>query len=239
MEINLRLAARSLPGWIGGPLRRLRSKFVDPFARASYSQEGEDMILRQLFEGRESGFYVDVGAHHPRRFSNTCFFYQRGWRGINIEPNPEAAAGFRSERPRDINLQMGVSTQEGVLTYYFFNDAALNSFNKDLSDLRVRTSEYKVIATKEIPVNRLESILRLHLPAHTKIDFMTIDVEGFDFEVIQSNDWSAFRPTCVLVECLDTSFEEVLESETFRFMREQGYALYAKTANNLIFALPH
>jgi FkbM family methyltransferase len=195
------------------------------------------MILRRMFEGKDRGFYVDVGAHHPRRFSNTCFFYRKGWHGINIEPNPEASVAFQTERPRDINLQVGVSRQDGSLTYYFFNDAALNSFSKVIADSRTRTSEYKVVATEEIPVQRLESILRQHLPVENKIDFLTIDVEGLDLEVLQSNDWDAFRPTCVLVESLETSLEEIQGSNVFKFMHEQGYRAFAKTLNTLIFTL--
>ena len=195
------------------------------------------MILRRVFEGKERGFYVDVGAHHPRRFSNTCFFYRKGWHGINIEPNPEAIVTFQKERSRDINLQMGVSSKDGVLTYYLFNDAALNSFSKALADSRLQTSQYRIVGTKEIKVQTLESILRQFVPAATKIDFLTIDVEGFDLDALQSNDWETFRPTCVLVESLETSLDEILASEVFRFMRGRGYRVLAKTVNTLIFTL--
>jgi FkbM family methyltransferase len=237
MDMSIRLAARSLPDWLKGPLWKFRSNFVDPFALTSFSQEGEDMILRRVFEGKERGFYVDVGAHHPRRFSNTCFFYRKGWHGINIEPNPEAIVTFQKERSRDINLQMGVSSKDGVLTYYLFNDAALNSFSKALADSRLQTSQYRIVGTKEIKVQTLESILRQFVPAATKIDFLTIDVEGFDLDALQSNDWETFRPTCVLVESLETSLDEILASEVFRFMRGRGYRVLAKTVNTLIFTL--
>lgn len=235
--MSIKRAIRSLPAWLRDPVLKIRSKFVDPYVSRSYSQEGEDMILKRIFEGKELGFYVDVGAHHPRRYSNTCFFYRKGWRGINIEPNPEAALVFQRERSRDINIQVGVSGEEGKLTYYFFDDAALNSFSKEQTDSMLRISPYKVIGTKEIPVQRLDRILRQHVPAGTKIDFLTIDVEGFDLEALRSNDWDTYRPTCVLVESLGASLEEISASEVFSFMRGRGYKLRAKTVNTLIFGL--
>src|ERR1700726_1466588 len=109
-----RLARMAMPSWaIKGLLRGIEK--LDPFVNLAYSQDGEDMILRRLFERQKSGFYVDVGAHHPYRFSNTCYFYRRGWRGINIDPNPEAIAAFRRDRPHDINVCVGVSEEAGEL----------------------------------------------------------------------------------------------------------------------------
>ena len=230
-------AARSLPSWLKEPLRKVRAIFVDMHASRSYSQEGEDLILQRIFEGKESGFYVDIGAHHPRRFSNTCLLYRKGWNGINIEPNPDVAPAFQKERTRDINLQTGISDREGTLTYYFFNDPALNSFDRELSDFRTETTNYRVVATKQINVQRLEAVLRKHLPPHVHIDLLSIDVEGLDMAVLRSNDWDTFRPTVVLVESLETSLEEVLVSEVFLFMKDRGYHLFAKTVNTLIFTL--
>src|SRR4051812_17526869 len=83
----------------------------------SYSQEGEDMVLQSFYEGRKKykGFYIDVGAHHPYRFSNTLFFYKKGWRGINIEPTPNAVKAFNIFRRRDINLNIGISSKRDKL----------------------------------------------------------------------------------------------------------------------------
>lgn len=216
-------------------LFKFRMRVTDGYALSSYSQEGEDMVLRRIFEGKNTGFYVDVGAHHPARFSNTNFFYQQGWRGINVEPNPDAAVLFRRDRTRDINLQLGVSDQPQMLKYHFFNDPALNSFDPQLVAQRLATTPYQVVGTTDVPVQRLDAILREHLPVGIKIDFLTIDVEGLDFQVLQSNDWSAYRPTCVLVEALGTSMEDVAGSEIYAFMKSQGYLLFAKTYNTWIF----
>ncbi len=192
------------------------------------------MILRRIFEGQKRGFYVDVGAHHPHRFSNTHIFYQRGWSGINIEPNPDAIGAFKRARPRDTNLQAGISNCAENLTYYLFDEPALNTFDEDVVS-RLASTRYKLVKSIEISVERLDSILKRYLPANQVIDFLSIDVEGLDFAVLRSNDWQLFRPKCVLVEAHRMSLEDALHSDIFLFMKEQGYELFAKTFNTLIF----
>jgi len=226
---------RILPNKLTKALSRLRSYVPGGYAVRSYSQEGEDMILRRVFEGKKSGFYVDIGAHHPLRFSNTHYFYRRGWRGINVEPNPDSIRAFQSARRRDFNLQVGVSNYAGRLTYYLFDESALNTFDGALVKSRLADTAYKVVGTIEIPVERLDSILEKYLPENTEIDFLSIDVEGLDFAVLNSNDWRLYRPKIVLVEALGKSLEDVLHGEIFYFMKGQGYELFAKTFNTLIF----
>lgn len=193
------------------------------------------MILQRIFADKQSGFYVDVGAHHPRLFSNTYFFYKRGWSGLNIEPNPDVIRVFKAERGRDINLQLGISDHAADLTYYCFDEPALNTFDTVLVKSRLATTPYKVVGTCIVQVQRLEFILGKYLPPNARIDFLSIDVEGLDFAVLKSNDWRRFRPACVLVESLETSLEDAMHCEIFLFMKSHGYELFAKTFNTLIF----
>ena len=222
-----------LPGgirsWIGKTLDSLRA-----YARKSYSQEGEDLILERIFEGKSAGFYVDVGAHHPTRFSNTYRFYKRGWRGINIEPNPAAVELFRRQRKHDINVECGVAESEGELSYFMFNEPALNSFDQRLSEGR-EGNRYKIIKKKNVPVRRLQRILEESVPGRTHIDFMTIDVEGYDLQVLQSNDWSRFRPTYVLTEEVGFDLGNPTASSIHRYLLENEYTLFAKTVNTLFY----
>lgn len=202
----------------------------------SYSQEGEDMILRRIFENRKEGFFVDVGAYHPTLYSNTCFFYRMGWRGINIEPNPEYIWMFQKYRNRDINLAVGVSDVETDLPYYMFNEPALNTVEEAIAKRPTRNKERVYpIGKTVINVRRLETILQEHLPENRKIDFLSVDVEGHEFQVILSNDWERFRPKCLLVEVLYSDLEEIIRSKLHRFMKEAGYTLHAKTANTLFY----
>jgi len=210
-------------------------RLSDPFAIVCYSQEGEDMILRRIFEGKRRGFYVDVGAHHPRRFSNTYYFYKEGWRGINIEPNPEALKAFNLDRPKDINLQLGVSDVASILEYYYFDEPALNTFDSSVVEERLANTSYKVVKKEGVSVERLDSPLNKYLPDGQAIDFLSIDVEGLDLAVLQSNDWHLFRPKCVLAEVLNMSLDEAIKSNLSKFMLSQGYSLFARTYNTLIF----
>lgn len=98
------------------------------YGRNSYSQEGEDLILNRLFANKDKGFYIDIGAHHPYRFSNTYLFYLNGWTGINIDAMPGSMTPFKSKRPKDINLEVPILDKEGIMTYYQFNEPALNGF---------------------------------------------------------------------------------------------------------------
>lgn len=206
----------------------------------SYSQEGEDRVLDSLMfklhgaTHRKSGFYVDIGAHHPHRFSNTYLFYQRGWRGINVDAWPGSMRAFQSQRPRDINLEMGVGEQLGELDFHVFNEPALNTFDAALAQSRC-TDYWHVIEIKKIDMRPLAFILEKHLPDGQGIDFLTVDVEGLDLDVLASNDWVKFRPLVVLAETFGKSIEEVLEDPLYIYMKSLGYSLYSKTVNTSFF----
>jgi FkbM family methyltransferase len=207
----------------------------DRYGTKSYSQEGEDMILRRIFQGKVRGFYVDVGAHHPTRFSNTYFFYKRGWCGINIEPNPHVSDLFRSVRKRDIHVELGVSDSAGEITYYQFNEPALNTFDSESVKSSLARQQYHLKSTSRVTVERLDRILDLYLPPGTSIDFLSIDVEGLDLAVLKSNDWRRYRPKCILVEVLKSSVEDVMNNLVYGFMKQQQYVLHAKTYNTVFF----
>jgi len=205
--------------------------------KASYAQEGEDLVLLSFYEGKKGykGFYVDVGAHHPYRISNTMAFYKKGWKGINIEPNPGAMKWFNIFRRRDINLNMGVAATEGTLTYYRFNAPELNGFSRELSEARNQNTPHRIIGTVQVPVRRLDALLDEHLEVGQTIDFFSIDVEGFDLEVLQSNDWARYRPLYVLVEDLSQT-DRVFDTPISDFLNEKGYRMVAKTKRTLFFA---
>lgn len=224
-----------LPGAVLQAYRYIKLDILNGYAVKSYSQEGEDMVLYRIFEKQKSGFYVDIGAYHPKRFSNTYFFYKRGWRGINIEPNPEAIKLFKKYRVGDINLEMGVSDQEGELTYFMFDDPALNSFDKNLTEKRAINTNYQIIAEKKIKVIRLDAILADYLPKDINIDFMSIDVEGYDWNVLKSNNWDLYRPKCLLVESLGSSLSSVFDCPMYRYLTDRNYELFAKTFNSLFY----
>ena len=214
---------------------KLRRVVQDEYALKSYSQEGEDLILRRIFGKKPVGFYVDVGAHHPKRFSNTYIFYQQGWCGINIDALPGTKELFDKQRPRDINLEIPISEKTEELTYYEFDDPALNGFSEELSNMRNESTPYKILATRKMTARPLADILDEYLPDNQVIDFMTIDVEGWDLKVLKSNDWSKHKPKMVLVEIKDTDLGDVGSIPVVDFLKEHGYRPYAKCVNTWIF----
>lgn len=222
------------PVWLTEGARRITEK-LDPFAHLAYAQDGEDMILRRLFEGWTTGFYVDVGAHHPFRFSNTCYFHRRGWRGVNIDPNPDAIKAFVRHRPSDTNLCFGVSEEPGNIAFHFFNEPALNTFDAQLAAERARIPGYRLVETRSVPVRRLDDLLAEFLPRNQKIDFLSVDVEGLDLSVLRSNDWNRFRPHLLLVEAHERTVDAIQNDPINVFAVAAGYQLIAKTLNTLIF----
>lgn len=201
-----------------------------------YSQEGEDLILKRLFNAKKEGFYVDVGAHHPTRFSNTYLFYKMGWRGVNIDAMPGSMQAFNRSRPRDINIESPIADTEEQLVYYIFNEPALNTLSKIEAEKKDGLRNYKVIEEKVVTTRTLTSILAECINPKQDIDFLSVDVEGYDLKVLQSLDWSIYKPKVVLVEELFRgSLKELLNGDTTKFLESKGYQLFAKTFNTLFF----
>ncbi|WP_459200955.1 FkbM family methyltransferase [Methanococcus sp. CF] len=193
------------------------------------------MILRRFFETQKTGFYVDVGAHHPKRFSNTYILYEMGWRGINIDAMPGSMKRFNKIRCRDINIEKPISDRQELLTYYSFNEPALNGFSKDLSEQRDGKNGYYIISEKNIETTTLESILDDYLPKNQQIDLLSIDVEGLDYRVLKSNNFEKYRPKVILIEILENDFENIFNNEIYCYLYNINYSVYAKTVNTIFF----
>lgn len=169
----------------------------DGVARATYSQQAEDIVILSNLKGTRKGFYVDVGAHHPKRLSNTYLLYTRGWSGINIDPIPNVMKMFAAMRPRDINIEVGVARQNGNRTLYVFEEIAMTTMDRCLANNKVQCG-HQIVAEIEVPVRTLSSILDKH--CFCQIDLLNVDVEGLDLEVLQTNDWKKYRPRLICVE---------------------------------------
>lgn len=209
------------------------------FCRKSYSLDGEDMVMDSFFETNPDykGFYVDIGAHHPFKYSNTQYFYEKGWTGINIDAMPGSMKEFNYYRKKDINLEMAVSSSSGEMEFFMFKTAALNTFDKKLA------TEYQaveaVIKTQIIKTYTINEILEKYLPENTNIDILNIDIEGLDFEIIKSYNWQKYSPNFIIAESLDFMDKSLIEinskSELVNFLSSAGYAPVAKTKRAIIF----
>jgi hypothetical protein len=211
----------------------IKSLFVDIYKNISYAQEGEDLILKRIFEYQKNGFYVDVGAHHPKRFSNTFIFYKMGWLGINIDAMPGGMKKFNKIRPRDINIESGIIDSPGIMNYYIFKDTALNTFNQDLAKERDKKSG--ILKVIPIQTHRLSEILEKYLPEKTTIDFLSVDAEGFDLEVLSSNNWGKYQPEYILVEIGGINLDNIDNHEIANFLKQYNYKVFCKTLNTVFF----
>jgi FkbM family methyltransferase len=205
------------------------------FGQISYSQEGEDMLVAEILGHQATGFYVDIGAHHPKRYSNTYHFYLKGWLGINADAAPGSMKEFATLRPRDINLEIGIAAEAGTLEFYMFSEPGLNTLDyKRMLEIS-QIPAYHLVAQVQVQTVPLAKLLDQHLPAGTKIDFLNIDVEGLDYSVLMSNNWDKYKPRLILVEHYVTDLEAALKSQIYQLLIQQGYVLRAKTYRNLIF----
>ena len=217
------------------PLRKGIDICFKKYSTKSYSQEGEDLILNYLFAGKDKGFYVDVGAHHPIRFSNTYHFYKKGWSGVNLDAMPGSMKLFSKIRPRDVNLEIPICDTEASIKYYIFNEPAFNSFHKDLSESRDGNDNVKIISSKDLTTRTLESVLDEYLPKHQQIDFLSVDVEGLDLEVLRSNNWEKYSPEILLVEIVGVGLEEKMNSKIYKYLKDKKYIACAQTLNTVFF----
>lgn len=215
-------------------VRRMLGRDPNYLPNQCFGQDGEDLILDRLLDRQFAGFFVDVGAHHPVRFSNTFLFYLRGWRGINIDAQPGSMVAFRKHRPRDINLEFGIDSTEGKLPYYQFNEPALNTFDAVEASMKNK-SPYRQIGQLIVPVRRLEAVLDEHLPHDTAIDFLSVDVEGKDLSVLRSNNWERYRPKFVLAETLRTELLKMASCPVVSYMQSVGYRPVGKAYNTTFF----
>jgi FkbM family methyltransferase len=207
------------------------------YYRESYSQYGEDMILCGLFEAYppKAKFYVDIGAHHPQRFSNTYYFYKQGWRGLNVDAAPGSMREFHDQRPRDINIEAAVSDKAQNLIFYIFNEPALNTFSVELAQERNALDAYRIVERRELQTTTLSCLLARYLDREQVIDFLNIDVEGLDLPILQSLDWHTHRPRFLLVEDLADDPLKWESSPTALYLISQGYVALARTRVTTIF----
>lgn len=142
---------------------------------------------------------------------------------------------FNRLRPRDTNLEKAVSDSKQIMTYYVFNEPALNGFSKELTEHRDGQANNKIIFTKDIETSTLEEILDQYMPKDQNIDFLSVDVEGLDFAVLKSNNWVKYLPDLILIEICGSTLDELLNNEVAIFLRQFGYTIYAKCVNTVIF----
>lgn len=165
-----------------------------------YGQKQEDKKIRELLGESDPGFYIDVGAYHAEVDSVTKHFYDRGWHGINVEPVQQLWRDFYPARPRDISLNCAIGQKPGRMTMKVACNGhkitGLSSLHKSNSDKAI---EGRNFYEQEVEIYTLENICDTWCNG-VEIDFLKIDVEGFEKEVIYSGNWARYRPKVLCIE---------------------------------------
>lgn len=216
-------------GTINTVIKKIAKKIHRVKHSKSYSQSGEDMILNTIFSNIEKGTYVDVGACNPYYQSNTQFFYDKGWSGINIDANEESIKNLNEIRTRDKNVLALISDKEEELEYFYYENPFYNGcvYNQNIPS--------KLLYSKKMKSTTLTQIfLSENL---TNINFLSIDVEGYDYKVLASLDLNSFKPQVIVVESFQTDINSELKSDSTKLLDKNGYLLMGKTVTNSIYIL--
>jgi FkbM family methyltransferase len=195
-----------------------------------YSSGGEDAIVSKTFQyflPTQSGFYVDVGAFHPFKHSNTYVLYKAGWHGVNIDPRPGSKALFDRFRPRDVNIETGISDKDGTMTYHIVRDApTMNTFSKE--NLERLGMLDQIEGEISVPVMTFDRIEQSYFPGK-RIDYLNIDAEGFEIEILSGVVSCDALPRVISIEQNGIlSFNDVLESDAYRLLSDHGFTPFAK-----------
>ena len=209
------------------------------FRKNSYSQHGEDMMIIDCFQNVmniKKPSYIDIGAHHPYEISNTAVFYEKGCRGINIEANPVLFQNFLRERPDDININCGLCSEDKtgeIMSFYMIDDhSPCNTFNKDLMDKFL--AEHPEFSVKEIKSIKMKSISTVfdENGIDTFPDYMSIDIEGMEWDVLKDWDFMSDGPK---IMTLEISLRHSHGKELKEKIESSGYFLWLKILSNYTF----
>jgi FkbM family methyltransferase len=187
------------------------------FKKKSYSMDKEDLVIDEYFKNKNKGFYVDVGCYHPLQRNNTMLLYQKGWRGINIDISDFSIKLFKFLRPDDFNLNVAVSNKEGEIDMFFQKKLSQLSTIKENSAKKTFQGN---ILNQKILSRKLTSILDEGKYKDQKIDFLNVDAEGADFEVLQSLDFNKYSPELICIEVIEKDLEN---SDVFNFLYKYRY----------------
>jgi FkbM family methyltransferase len=199
-----------------------RSRFVYPHLHAfiSYAQNAEDVLLYRVLRDVSHGTYVDVGANDPAGDSVTKAFYDRGWRGINIEPVTSLYESLVKQRPEDLNIQAAAGAAAAKKTLYEIPGTGLSTLDASIADHH-RNHGFKVNETR-VRVRTLRSILAK--ARRSVIHFLKIDVEGWERAVLQGMDLTTTRPWIIVVEATKPNTETASYREWEPLLLKHGYS---------------
>ena len=202
------------------------------------SQFGEDKKIIKLFKKNKNGTYLDLGCFHPIRQNNTYLFHKLGWQGINIDLNPLTIELFNVARPKDINICVAISGKKGVKRLFFDSElSSLNTINKNHTIFLKKAFAKTKLKKRMIKTDTLNNILQKY--KIKKIDFMNIDIEGNELDVLRTINFKKIDIKVICIEIVNYDFYsksiKINKREIFNILKKNGYHLKFKTFVNYIF----
>jgi FkbM family methyltransferase len=193
--------------------------------QTTYAQNLEDVVLDRAFKNIKNGFYIDIGAADPTKDSVTKLFYDKGWSGINIEPQNYYFQKLATDRGRDVNLNIGIANSKETKTFYEFPKfRGWSSFDPSVKQ---KLQNFEVIE-KKVEVIPLSEVIEVYVPKNQVVHFLKIDVEGYEKQVLESINLSVFRPIVIVIEITrGSSWENLIENS--------GYVLSLKDGINYFY----
>ena len=203
--------------------------------RQTYSQFQEDLYIKKFFKNKSDGFYIDVGCFHPLMYSNTALLYNTGWSGINIDLNQTSIDLFNIARKRDKNICSALSNKHERSDFYFDHFLSpVNTLSKEFSETsykKITKKKYKKKSIQKLTFEQLVKKYDLKIP---NIDFLNIDAEAHDFEVLEGFNLKKYKPKLICVELYDSKLE--LKDKKFKdYLLHYNYSYIEKIGPNGIF----
>jgi FkbM family methyltransferase len=204
----------------------------------SYAQTGEDLLIKFILDSLKirKPKYLDIGAYHPKEINNTYLFYKLGCSGVCVEPDPYLIKKFNKVRERDVCLNIGISNKsKQKALFYIMSTKTLNTFSKNEADKYVSFGNQNVEKVLEVPMFTINEIVVKYFP--DELNLISIDIEGFDEEVIKSFDFNIKRPEVFCIETIDYTEDnsETKNNSIIEFMCSKNYMVFADTYINTIF----
>ena len=202
----------------------------------SYSQFNDDIFIKKFFQNK-IGTYVDIGCHHPFRLSNTFLLYKNGWKGINIDLVQLNIDLFKIIRPKDINICCAISNKNETSKVYIPNGNLLSSeisIKKNYSNV-IKKYHNNLFIIKKIKTYTFKKILKKFKIKINNIDFLKIDIEGKDFEVLKSINLKKYRPKLICIETFD--LDKKNKKNIYKYIKNINYKLVYKSPINSFFSL--
>mgnify|MGYP001236646664 CR=1 FL=1 len=218
--------------------------YYEKYSKKSYSLSNVDLVIERIFKNKKKGVFIDVGCNHPIKYNNTYLLYKKGWRGINIDLDQESIEQFNKLRSGDDNIQTLVTSfdDEEKELYFYHSRSAINTISKELAESR--NKNFKKI--KKLKGKTLNSIIENSKFKGSKINFLSIDIENYEYEALKNFNFGKYDIDIIVTEITDTniknlevynlSLENIIKTDLYKLLTNNNYKLINWINADLIFA---